>query len=210
MFTIVRSFPASGWWLLPLLLAAASCAHRGGGIVTTSQPGVSKDEEVMAIDQKLFLDVPLNTDEPNPCSPPEPDPDWLGMVIQAPQQVTFKRGVTVGDNEAFAAIPICGYMLLEVLSVPEDAEMLLVAVDRRSGKIYRGEVVELDPSPVIPPPPSPPLSDEELEGLASGGYFNPNLADFVPLPQEPGEYHVHVEFGKAKSNEVTIKVVEEK
>jgi len=169
---------------------------------------IQKGVKTMAIDQKLFLNVPLNSNEKNPCSPPEPGPTWRGILIQMPIQVKFKRGVRIGTQGAFAAIPICGYYLLDVPASPVKEPMRLFAVDKRTGKVYSGDVKELDPSPEAPPPESEPLSPEELKGLASGGYFNPNLADFVRLPEISAVYDVHVEFRKFPSNVATVEMVE--
>lgn len=165
----------------------------------------------MEINQQLFLNVPLNTNEPTPCSPSEPDINWRGIVINAPKQVTFKHGKKVGEYGAFAAIPICGYYLLNVPLVPWTKPKRLFAVDKDTGVIYSGDVVELDPSPQIPPPPEDeePLTPEEVEGLATGGYFNPNLADFVRLSEKPAIYDVYVEFREFRSNVVTIEIIEE-
>jgi hypothetical protein len=116
--------------------------------------------------------------------------------------------VKVGEYGAFAAIPICGYYLLNVPAEPSDKPMRLVAVDRRTGTVYSGDIVELNPSPASPPPPSEPLTAEELEGLAAGGYFNPNLADYVRLPEKPAVYNVHVELREFRSNPVIIEIVE--
>ena len=64
---------------------------------------------------KLFEQVPLNQRLPNPCSPAEPPLPWLGLVIQAPSLVSFKVGQPVDGR--FAAIPICGFYRLELLSL---------------------------------------------------------------------------------------------
>ena len=165
----------------------------------------------MKIDQKLFLEVPLNSNDRNPCSPPAPAPDWRGIVIQAPEKVTFKRDQTVDEYGAFAAIPVCGYCQLDVLTEPWPEPMRLFAVDRATGTVYSGDVVELDPSPEKPPPEDEePLTPEEVEGLATGTYFNPNLADFVQLPQKPAIYNIYVEFREVRSNMVAVEIVEAK
>ncbi len=192
-------------------LAVAGCNHKSPAVSKSSKVDVKNKEKPMKIDQKLFLNVPLNSNDPNPCSPPDPGPDWRGIKIQAPEQVLFKRGERVGEYGAFAAITICGYYLMDVPTVPWTQPMRLFAVDTTTGTGYSGDVIELDPSPEEPPPEDEePLSPEEVKGLASGGYFNPNLADFVRLPEEPAVYNVHVEYRGFKSNVVTVALVEEK
>ncbi len=173
------------------------------------RPGNKRqNEEIKMMEPKVFLEVPLNTFERTNCSPPEPDPSWRGVVIQAPRRVSFKRGVRVGETKAFAAIPICGLYVLDVpFPVVEDV-VQLVAQDKKTGKIYSGPIVELDPSPEAPHPGRPPLRKEDVEGLATGRYFNPNLADFVKLPEAPAVYEVYAEVRGIRSNLVTIEIVE--
>ena len=161
----------------------------------------------MDIDPKIFLDVPMNVSTQHACSPPDPGPRWRGVVIRGPRWVTFKKGETVGEHGAFVAIPICGYFMVDVQ--PGAIEpMKLIAQDRASGRIFAGPIIELDRSPDEPPPEAPPLDPAEAKGLASGGYFNPNLADFVALPRAAGRYDVHVEFRGFQSNVVSIELVE--
>jgi hypothetical protein len=196
------------FWSLAACVTLAGCNWKYLKVAESHKAEVKKKERPMEIDQKLFLKVPLNSNEPNPCSPQQPDPTWRGILIQAPKQVAFKRGEKVGKYDAFAAIPICGYYLLDVPAEPSDEPMRLVAVDRRTGTVYSGDIVRLSRSPVKPPPPSEPLTAEELEGLAAGGYFNPNLANYVHLPEEPSVYNVHVELREFRSNPVIIEIVE--
>lgn len=199
------------FWSLAACVTLAGCSQKSLKVAESRKTKVEKKERPMEIDQKLFLKVPLNSNEPNPCSPQQPDPNWRGILIQAPKQVTFKGSEKVGEYGAFAAIPICGYYFLNVPTEPTDESMRLVAVDRRTGTAYSGDIIELNPSPEEPPPEDEePLSTEEVKGLASGGYFNPNLADFVRLPEEPAVYNVLVEYRGFKSNVVTIALVEEK
>jgi hypothetical protein len=51
------------------------------------------------------------------------------------------------------------------------------------------------------------LREEDVKGLASGQYFNPNLADFAGLPEEPGTYDVYAEVRGNRSNVVTIEIL---
>jgi hypothetical protein len=60
----------------------------------------------------------------------------------------------------------------------------------------------------VPPPEGPPLRKEDVKGLASGGYFNPNLADFAGLPEEPGTYDVYAQVRDQRSNVVMIEILE--
>ena len=160
----------------------------------------------MAIDEKLFENVPLNTRELSPCSPKDPGPNWRGILIQAPKQVSFGR---TGKGETYKAIPVCGLYTLDMLSLMDGKPMRLIAVDKHSQKIYTGEVIDEDPSPEVPPPGQEPLDYAQLKGLATGSYFNVNLVSYVKLPVHLTEYEVMVEYGGNQSNKVTIKIVEE-
>ncbi|HEY6642889.1 hypothetical protein [Povalibacter sp.] len=164
----------------------------------------------MQIEPAVFADVPLNANERIACSPPEPAaPDWRGIVIRAPNRVYFKAGETVGDHGAFAAVPICGFFMAQASVQGVSEPMKLVAVDRSSGKSYSGPIVELDSSPDEPPPvEDEPYEPQSLQGLASGGYFNPNLIDFVALPARSAMYTVHVELRDYRSNPVDIELIE--
>lgn len=159
------------------------------------------------IDPSFFERVPLGSTAPNPCSPRPPGPNWRGILIQAPSQVRIRPGERIGARGAFAAIPICGYYLLDVLALAKGLPLTLVVTNRASGKVFTGAVVEDDPSPEEPPPPDTPTDPKLLVGVATGGYFNPNLLDHVRLAAEPVVYEVQAVWGDARSNVVTIEIV---
>lgn len=163
----------------------------------------------MDIDPQIFLDVPLNENQPHRCSPSEPAPSWRGVVITAPTRVRFKKGDAVGPTRAFAAIPICGYFRADIRLDRPRQPMRLVAINLRTADEFTGPIVDLDSSPSVPDPDAQPVRAEDVKGLVGGGYFNPNLADYVALPQTSGAYRVHVEWNEFRSNEVTVDLVEE-
>jgi hypothetical protein len=186
-----------------LILAVAACGAGASG----KRPVRQKDG-VRMTDPKVFESVPLNTFSRTRCSPPEPDITWRGVAIQAPQRVGFQRGVRIGPTKAFAAIPVCGVYVLQV-PFPVVADTIqLVAKDKRTGRTYSGPVRSLDSSPDKPHPNRKPLRKEDVEGLAAGRYFNPNLADVAGLPDTPGVYDVYAEVRGVRSNVVTIEVLE--
>jgi hypothetical protein len=161
----------------------------------------------MRMEPAEFAAVPLHTSEQHACSPEEPPLDWRGVTIRAPTRVSFKREERAGPDASFA-IPICGYLLLDAELHGSDSPMTLVAVESRSGRRYAGAMLEQDPSPEVPPPDDyEPLPDEAYADLASGGYFNANLSDYVTLPVESAEYRVHIELRNHRSNVVTIELV---
>ena len=174
---------------------------------TLSQKGVK-----MTVPDEMFKNVQVGSLEPNPCSPKEPDASFRGIRINAPKQVSFKKGESIGRLGAFALIPICGYYHLNVPSPPKYNNifeaMTLVAINTKTKMQYAKLMME--PDTVLPPPKREPPPREEVANISVAGYFNPNLADYVILPQEPGIYDIHVELEEMKSNIVQIKLVEEK
>jgi hypothetical protein len=163
----------------------------------------------MDMDPKEFLGVPLNVNQQHRCSPTNNDPRWRGVLIRAPSQVRFKEGEVVGEWGAFAAIPICGYFHVDIRLDASPEPMRLVAVDKRTQKTFSGPIIERDPSPELPPPGALPVTARQIQGLSGGGYFNPNLADFVALPRTSATYDVHVEYRGFSSNVVTLELIKE-
>jgi hypothetical protein len=180
----------------------------GEGFISPPHQEENQKEEKAMTCQNQFEKVPLNTSEPNPCSPSAPhDPKWRGMLINAPHEVKYNPGEAVDEFGAFAKIPICGYSLLNVPPKPTKERMKLFAIAVKNGEEYSGEVYELDSSPDVPPPDDEPAGSEEIKGMAVGSYFNLNLANFVQLPVEEAVYEVYIEFRKIRSNKVTIRLV---
>lgn len=162
----------------------------------------------MQIDPAEFRHVPLNSREPTACSPTPPGPRWRGLLIRAPRSVRFEIG-NRSDREAPAqdAVPLCGYSLLDIDPTRRGEKMRIIAVDRDSGRTYSGMIEDTDPSPEEPPPEdAPPLDPKMLSGVASGGYFNVNLLEFVHLPAATASYEVHVELRTYRSNHEIIRI----
>lgn len=160
----------------------------------------------MTVNDAMFEQVPLNSSEPNACSPPEPSAQWHGVVIQAPTQVIYRPGKPVGDS--FAAIPVCGFYRVEMGKLLDGKPLLLVAVNLKDQTRYVGAMVDVDHGLMAPRRPKPsPVTAEDVQGMSTDAYFNPNLARYVQLPATDAVYQVHAEYGGAVSNSVQIKVV---
>lgn len=171
----------------------------------------------MTIDDMDYQEIETGILGPTPCSPAEPaDPLFRGILINAPHRVAFQQSQVVPQTEPFAKIPICGYYHIDVVYPPPYPSILdgmrLVAVNRGTKERYVGRVI--DRSDAVPPPPEDaPFTQAELEGISVAAYFNPNLLEFVPLPQIPGVYDVFIELGDRteppfyRSNRVTIEIV---
>ena len=157
------------------------------------------------------------------CSPQPPDdPDFRGILINAPREVEFRQDVKVGPFGAFAFIPICGFFRLGVESMPPSANdfceaMRLVARHHETNLKFTGPLVE-SPQRTVSQSPSaaaePPQEADLPPGFAVGGYFNSNMAQFLSLPQISATYDIHVELGDRDadhfviSNTVTVTIKE--
>ena len=169
----------------------------------------------MAYDDPRFGQVTLNSRGPTPCSPRAPLPSFRGILVAAPARVTFARGQSVGRLGAFAAVPLCIYYCLEPARVkPHDntiEALRLVAKDLATGDVHTGHIIDPDPKAPLPPDVAAlaPPDRAALARMAVGGYVNPNLADYLPIPAAPAVYAVHVELEPYTSNTVRIELVEE-
>ena len=146
----------------------------------------------------------------NPCSPEIDDPNFLGIVINAPEEVLFDLDDPVEPSGAFADIRICGTCCFEFdfmgLEGRVQEEILLVVVNAKTQETWSGKMKTIQ-NPV----PRPEGMDEgggPTEGLLMESYFNPNLAETLDLPAGPAEYIVYAVLGEFKSNTVRILVKE--
>jgi hypothetical protein len=197
--------PLCAWLFICALVQAGAAASQPLGNALPVLQNTSSAENPMVTDETMFKSV-VNTQGPNPCSPKDPGPAWRGILIRAPKQVSLTP--VSGDSPAII-IPVCGYYMLEVLSLLDSAQqMKMIAKNLKSGRVYQGDVIDRDPSPEIPPPDDKPLDPATLlPGLAIGAYFNKNLAEYVNLPRAPAIYEVYVEYGGLQSNKAIIELI---
>jgi len=171
--------------------------------------GINAETEAvaMAIDNKKFLSVELNSDSENDCSPKiDPEEDFDGIVIAAPTEVSFETGKPVSDGQ-FAAIPICGFYQLDMAEMMKDSTIRLYVKNTETDVILSGAMLDKDPGTEAPLPfEEPPMDPEDFRGQSIGAYFNPNLPNYVDLPALPAKYQVLVQIGAKKSNIVEIDV----
>jgi len=172
------------------------------------------------MDDEQFEDVVIDSRKENACSPVEPEGPFLGIMIQAPRKVAFKKdrdehATLFPRPTGFAKVPICGFFMVPGVVFEKYVDVLsalrIVAVNKVLDKVFTGYVA--NPMPSDPVPIRPDLTPEQLANIVSGGYFNPNLTERVPLPQVPAVYEVHVELGEKdsedfmESNRVIIELV---
>ncbi len=150
-----------------------------------------------------FSDVVLGSLTSNAQSPRPPHPGFQGILLRAPRRVVLRPG---------AAIPVCGFYLLPAASLlpPEDppSAILLAAVDVATGLVLSAHLTP--PDPVEPPDEEDALSPAEIGDALRGGYFNPDLFDYLSLPWRPASYEVVAELAGRKSNVVRIRLEEER
>ena len=154
----------------------------------------------MKFNPQKFNNISINTYEQSQCSPAEPGPEWKGIIINAPEEMTFT------ERQESILLPICGYYRLDMKSLSKSEGLKLNIFKKGSDKMVSGFILEKDPNPQAPEPFSTEVAEEETKDLALGGYFNSNLLDYVDIELETGEYEVYVEDGGMKSNTVIIKV----
>lgn len=132
------------------------------------------------------------------------------MVVNAPKEVHFKAGDVIDEFGAFAAVPLCVYYMLDVPREPVHEGYRITATDTKTGKVYEGDITTLDYGLEAPPPTElmPETPRPDVTGSASGGYMNPNLTHFVPVPQESATYEVYLSFRGFESNKVTIRLIQ--
>ncbi|MFC4929975.1 hypothetical protein [Massilia sp. GCM10023247] len=161
----------------------------------------------MTDDDKLFEQVPFGKNERTVCSPEDPGPgfDWRGVLVRAPSKVVLP------DEDAPSStliIPLCGiYTINLAKAIRHPGRQVLIVTDESTGQTYRGQIVDRDPNPLIPPPPTRRLRAEDYEHQAFGGYLNVDVASYVTLPLQPARYRVKVEWSGYESNEVSVAVV---
>lgn len=156
------------------------------------------------IENSLFQQVPLDTNEQTACSPEDPGINWRGVLIRAPSRI-----ILPDKNFDYSAlvIPICGLYLVDVAQTFRNpGPKMLVVVDNTSGQTYRGALIKRVAEPTVPPPQSKRINPSTKASF--GGYFNVNVAAYVELPRQTARYRLKIEYAGYQSNEVDIAVVE--
>lgn len=150
---------------------------------------------------------PRSTDE-SACSP-HLERDFVGIRLNAPSVVHYTPGHKEPFSGAFARILICGAYTLNsafvthIGNVPQS--ITVVAKNLDSQAVYTGK---LDPGHPMRPSRYQ-YSEEEraaMERQFVSGWFNENIAEYLPIPAAPARYDVFVTLGAFASNIVTIAV----
>jgi hypothetical protein len=149
---------------------------------------------------------------PNPCTPvPTDELDFRGLLLQAPTDVWFQPGQRDPLFGAFARMLVCGIYCFDAnyLDLRERflERIVLVAVDVVQHRAYSTRLRAIPNAIAVPSPlDGMPLSAADWAGRSVTGYFNPNLAEILPLPAEETSYVVYAALGTYLSNVVRIAV----
>ena len=191
---------------LPLIISGCAPFQQPDSPVAQSAALSISTLNDMMNDDELFRNVPFDTNKQTACSPTDPGIDWLGVKVRAPSQV-FMPGKD--DPQSSLVVPLCGIYTMNVAkAIRNPGPLMLIVTDVGSGQTYRGPIVDRDPHPKVPPPPSRPLNPAEFENQDFGSYFNFDVASYVALPLKTARYRVKVEWHGYESNEVSVAVVE--
>lgn len=146
------------------------------------------------------------------CSPDIDDPDFLGILLNAPEVVTFVPGRSNPINGAFAPIIVCGTYSFEYRTMGLDGDfadsIVLIAVDEASRVSFRGTMSGVENAEPEPEGLDGDPTAEDFADYVIGGYFNPNLAVVLDLPEQEADYIVYALLGAFESNRVRISVRE--
>ena len=145
----------------------------------------------------------------SPCSPEIADPDFRGLRIAAPELVTYSPGDFDPITGAFARVVLCGTYQLEFSTLGLDGDfvesIVIVAIDEGRRETFDGRMVTIENR--IPAPPRPDtLEPPDFAGDVLTGYFNPNLAVVLELPERSADYVVYALLGPYESNRARIAV----
>lgn len=196
--------------LLPLLILAAGCGKAKQA--AHNQTKGAADTMAQWHRDALCDFGNLETDpmSRNPCSPVIDDPHFLGIAINAPEDVVYARDRPDEASGAFAVIPVCGTCCFDYdylgLRGEVHQEILLVVVDAKTQETWSGKLNQ------IPNPEPKPAEMREgggpTEGVLLESYFNANLAEILALPARPAEYIIYALLGEYRSNTVRIHLKE--
>jgi len=183
-----------------------------------------------------LYEIPVNCDfstitnannSENDCSPKLTDAffsAYSGILINAPKEVQWPKGVSFADNpvgpwgetEGPLRLMVAGlirlpYKIMGLKGSFSDT-ILVIAVNQATGESYSGRM----PQPDFLPEPEfinnlsvRPRSEKDGDVLISDN-FNFDLVHDLDIPIVDATYHVYATLGEYKSNTLTIKASVEK
>lgn len=167
-----------------------------------------KDEDFEAVNAGSLMS--------NRCSPDlKADRNFRGIKLHAPKEVIFDSDSRDPFFGAFARVLLAGAYRFEAnyLGLRQQflQRIVLVAVDAREHRVFSGTMEPIANAIVMKNPlDQGNYSAQDLAGRLIGGYFNPNLAQVLSLPEKEAEYIAYAALGSYVSNVVRIKVARPK
>lgn len=151
-----------------------------------------------------FESIPWNQYSKSSCTP---EIDWLngerGFLIAAPTKV-----ITQGQYH----LPLCGTYVFSKKFLNKfkhiNSELTVVVVDAKTHRSYSSNLTDKSME-VIAERSKAVGTDEELEKLSGGSWFNIDVYYFIEsLPKRPAKYIIYALLGDQKSNVVEVEVVD--
>jgi len=187
--------------LLSLTVALGAC---------NGDSKLDESEMVNKFSDPVFEEVVEGSYMEYACSPDIDDPDFIGILLNAPAVVNYAPGRTNPINGAFAPIIVCGAYAFKYTTLGLNGDfadsIVLVAVDEQSRTSYHGTMPGIENAEPPPEDRGDGLTAEDFAGDTIGGYFNPNLAVLMNLPEKDADYVVYALLGPYESNRVRISV----
>jgi hypothetical protein len=169
-----------------------------------------------------FNDVFTGTDE-NECSPKLKSrfsSPFTGILINAPKKTVWPKDDNLsnypvgplGVTEGPLRLMIAGLVQLKYnsynLGISFGSDVLVVAVDNKTGQAYSGKIPQPEMLMLPDPYPDGPdessmMSEAELNELYSS-HFNLDLVHDLGIPLAKASYSVYATLGEYKSNELII------
>ncbi len=177
--------------------------------------GDSKSDELEMADKfsdPAFEEVVEGSYMDYACSPEVEDPDFIGILLNAPEVVTYVPGSSNPLNGSFAPVIVCGAYAFKYTTLGLNGDfadsIVLVAVDEKSRISYHSTMPGVENAVPEQADPESNLTAEDFAGDIIGGYFNPNLAVILGLPEKEADYIVYALLGPYESNRVRISIKE--
>lgn len=148
----------------------------------------------------------------NKCSPKIPDPNFFGILINAPSVVSFCQNARDPLTGSSLKIVIAGMYRLKHdtagLCGKFHSAVLLVAENVHTHEVYTGRMGSFgSPAREEYRLEDEGLTPDDFKDVVVTEYFNPDLASVLMLPEIEAEYIVYATLGPYTSNATRIKVV---
>jgi hypothetical protein len=169
-----------------------------------------KSEMADKFSDPVFKQVVEGSYREHACSPDIDDLNFIGIKLNAPEVVTYVPGSSNPINGSFAPVIVCGSYSFKYTTLGLNGKfanaIVLVAVDEKSRMSFHGTMTGVKNAVPEPQGADNGLTAEDFAGDTIGGYFNPNLAVILGLPEKEADYVVYALLGPYESNRVRISV----